>query len=106
MGRSSLAGACMRQWQQVYSVWTVLNEAELAEADFEADADGLSSAAASVAEADAAADADDEAEAVGVAADASESSVVSDSIALPSMKRFLCRAICSISWRWRSWKVK
>ena len=33
----------------------MLNEAELAEADFEADADGLSSAAASVAEADAAA---------------------------------------------------
>ena len=78
----------------------VFKEAELAEAGFEADAEGLSSAASSAAEADAAAAAaaaDDEDDAVGVEADASESSVVSDSIALPSMKRFRCSAICSIS---------
>jgi hypothetical protein len=68
----------------------VFSDAELAEADFEADADGLSSAAADDAEADAA-DAVDDVEAVGVAAPASVSSaVVSDSMALPSMKRFRC----------------
>lgn len=80
----------MRQWQQVYSVWIVFNDAELADADFDAEAEGLSSAAAADADADAA-DAVDDVEAVGVAAPASVSStVVSDSMALPSMKRFRC----------------
>ena len=88
MGLSSLAGACMRQWQQVYSVWTDPNDAALAEPDLEADA-MLSSPEVAVLV---------DVSGVAVAA-GSASSIVSDSIALPSMNLFRCCAICSISCR-------
>jgi hypothetical protein len=96
MGRSSLAGACIKQWQHVYSVWAAVDsDAELAERAPAPPfvAEGPSSAAAVEVDASAA----DVPAVAAAAAAGSESSAVSESIALPSMKRFLCCAICSIS---------
>jgi hypothetical protein len=101
MGRSSLAGACIRQWQQVYSVWQVFNDAELLERPFVASLpDDVLSSTFALEEADVGDVAVDVAFVVGVVSAAS--STFSDSIALPSMNRLRCCAICSISSRCRS----